>query len=665
VAGLSACFGMAVWLTYEVWTPGLVINPDGPRHFLRFEVMRELFLPAGHVDGWSPYWYLGAQQFLFQSYGYFVVMALFHHAAEAVVAVSSGVPGLDWLTALAEPVVVFKLFWVLPIVLLPVAVWFLARGCGLSTAASLFAGFLSLAFGTYTGFGMKGIFGMGLLLQGPGVLGVALAWPLFIDGIGDRNRRLYLAIVVAAAVMMTHFISGAYFLAATGIYSAGVSWKRRDARVLINYALFATAVILLSGPSLFRAIELRQLMGGSVGWGRSQSLSRLLDGSLLGPPVLCYMAYAGCLIAIAGRAPRLFALGLLSVGTALVATAPPVDLELPLVGNLTRSVFQPRSLPFVCLLMPVFAAYAVEWVAQRSWPRMMQRPALGPLSWLVPLVLAVVMAASAGNALVNLRRQARTEGHIADNRRINFEQTMEWLRSQAESPAIVAFEPQVFPASKIGTKKLSSLLNVYTGLYSLHGDQVELTRAYTQRTFNTQRFLAMSTEKAAAELNRKGVSYLLVRSRALKRKLRGAEPFERVFVSGPVKVYRLDGPYRWLQGPGLRVSDEVLAPEKMSWRVHNGYRRNISAHMPLTYHPFWQVSLDGEDVQVTRTRGGLVGFTIPAGSFKVEANYVRSWHEDLYTAVSAITLLVVGLLISGGLVVGRVWRVPGPGRQAQ
>src|SRR5207253_4302709 len=105
LAGILALTALALWMVWPAFRSGRIINLDAPRHLLRSFVMMKQFLPSGHVDGLSPWWYLGAQLFLFQSYGYFFLIG-----GTALVLSS-------WhLATLPE---VFKFYYVLPIVLLP------------------------------------------------------------------------------------------------------------------------------------------------------------------------------------------------------------------------------------------------------------------------------------------------------------------------------------------------------------------------------------------------------------------------------------------------------------------------------------------------------------------------------------------------------------------
>lgn len=75
-AGLALCSLVAAWMTSALWGPGLPAGSDMARHYWRARVESDLFVATGHIDGWSPYWHLGLQQFLFQSYGYYFLIAL-------------------------------------------------------------------------------------------------------------------------------------------------------------------------------------------------------------------------------------------------------------------------------------------------------------------------------------------------------------------------------------------------------------------------------------------------------------------------------------------------------------------------------------------------------------------------------------------------------------
>jgi len=624
---------VAVWLTWGVWSPGLIANADAPRNLLRARVMEELFLPHGHVDGWSPYWCLGVQQFLFHSYGYFLVIALAH------------LP----VAPLASLGTVFKLASVAPIVALPPATYYLARRCGASREGALAAGALSLCLGSVTGFGIRGAFSVGLLLQSVGVVGFALVWPQFLDAFDGDRRRACIAAVGCGALLVTHFISGAYLLCVAGGYALVLSLSRRSVAPLAAYLMVSAAALLVAGHALFPSLHWSERMGPLVGWGgANERLGSLVAGTFFGPPAIAWLGYCGGVLAIVAGPRRLAGLAWLMVATAAVGVAPVMDVALPVVGNLTRMVFQPRSIPYVCLALAVLAGHALDAALRPLWAwraRSTGESATGVMGWrvrsskLAALVFAAIVAFSYGGELGSLRGHVRTQSDLRFQRRVYYLRTMRWLSDNARLPAVVAFEPAVFRMAEMGAHKLTSLVNLETGLYSLSGDQAELTRANHDRLLEPARILAQQPAVFVGELRRLAVSYLLLRADSLKRHLAHATGLHGVFQAGPVTIYALRRPMPWLSGRGLRVRRSDFAAEHPRWLVRNPTPRPLRATFAVNSHPNWRASIDGSAWPWLQTPRGLIALAVPPGSHEIALDFVRSPLERAYNWLSLASLV--------------------------
>lgn len=638
--GVLACCAIAVWITWPAWRHGIITNQDAPRHLLRAKVMAEIFLPAGHVDGWSPYWYLGAQLFLFQSYGYFFVIGAVANL-------------LDGLVRLQN---VFKFFYALPIVALPAAVAWLACSLGANRRAAFAAAFASLALGSAVGYGVKGVYGTGLLLQGVGIVLFAIVLPLVLDALEGKPRAAWIAALLLGVIFVTHFITAAYVMTAAGSVALGMALWKREAAPLVRYTLLALAALLLSGHALFPSLELRSLAGSAVGWGNMEDrFVRFLFGKGVGPPWLVVPALVAAAIAIARRRGRLAIAALLLFGTAFLASSSSSTFEPRVVSDMLRVVVRPRAVPYAVLLTAVFVGVAFDALLSflaASGSSSRAPASAGPTAawpWRqAAIVVACVAFFSVGALDIALvRSQVTTEATLRPKDHSDYAQLARWLRANVPRPAIVEIDRTGLPSRMTGAQSVISILNLDTGLFTLGGDQAELTSAGSRTRALRGEKLAAQAATSARQLRVFGVSYVIATDAASRRRLDLSEEYQRVYEALHVAVYRVRNSGSWLTGAGIRASSFDFAPEHLRWQVVVAGARSRPATVAVSWHPNWRALVDGVPVAIERTSRQLVSFNIASGSHVVDLQYVRRWSEHVYDLISASALLV----IAGGLAI--------------
>lgn len=649
VLGLLACTALALWLVWPAFAAGHIVNLDAPRHLLRSQVMAQQFLPSGHVDGWSPWWYLGAQLFLFQSYGYFFLIG-----ASTLL--------LQGLGAAVTVEQVFKVWYVLPIVVLPAATAWMALRLGVTKCGALAAALAGLTFSSSIGYGMHGMFAVGLLLQGVGIIGFALAWPLLLDVLLHRDRSLWPAVLVTAALVLGHFISGTYALTAAGFVALGVSLRQRDPRPLVRYTMLALIVVLLAGHSLLPSLELRGLAGTGVGWGLDQDrFDRFLVGTLFGAQPLALAAMAAAVWAMFRGPAALSISAVVFFTTALVGGANEQGWEPAFLGRIFEVLFRPRALPYAVLFQAIFVGVAVD-VAVAAAGRMAAgagRPSLARIA--SPLAIAAILFVALPEA-VQHRRMVRTTSSLRSPDRPVYRQLVAWLRTHVAPPAIVAVPRTLLPHHAIGARSVVSLLNLDTGLYTLGGDQAELSRSSRHSGRLDLDKLDKNTARGAALLRAAAVSYVIVSKPALRSRLRTSPEFELAFEYSSrrqrrklnlgrggkpqpplgVSVFRVRRGGTWLQGPRIRVQSMEHSPERISWtlRAQPGEQPAI-ATAAVNWHPNWTATVDGVRVPTTLSTSRHVSFEVAPEAQRVTLEFVRSTREKAWDALSAGTLLLV------------------------
>ena len=648
---LVACTLVAAWLAWPAFEEGRLCALDAPRHLLRTQVLARQFLPAGHVDGWSPWWFLGAQLFLFQSYGVFLLLG-----------------GAAWLLDGLVPLeAVFKVGYVLPLVVLPWAAAHLARRLGVLPRGALGAAVAATAFSSGAGYGVEGLFGVGLLLQAVGVVGIAFALPAGMDAVEGRSAGPWKAAIGAAAVVLVHFVSGAWLLAALGFVALVESLRTRTARPLARYAAVAGVCLLLCAHALLPSLQERDLAGTAVTWvGFVRTPGAWMAGGLVGArplAVAALVAAAVLLVGVRRGHGRLRVAALLLFGTGLLATSQPLAQEPHAVARLLGVLARPRFLPYAVLLQAVFAGLALEGMlvgceaGMRRWTQGAASSRILAARRALQAGVMVAFLAPAAWQWIALRPTVRTEQDLVSPDRQSYRELVSWLRQNVAPPSLLAVPRDLFPEHIGGAPSVLSLLNLDTGLFTLDGDQAELTRRTLGGAWAKDDWIRNNPMRQAESLRMAGVSHVLVSNPATRRRLESEADYELLWEFDPprpartiegartlagVGVYRLRGGGQRLHAAGLEVRSMHFEPERVEWEVEGpGWGTPQAAEAAINWHPAWQASVDGRPVPTRMTAARRIAFDVPPGAARVVLEFVRGPRERATNLLSLATLMLV------------------------
>jgi hypothetical protein len=109
-------------------------------------------------------------------------------------------------------------------------------------------------------------------------------------------------------------------------------------------------------------------------------------------------------------------------------------------------------------------------------------------------------------------------------------------------------------------------------------------------------------------------------------------------------------------GPSLHAASRVQEAELVTWAVEASREMDVVA--AVAHDPRWRVSVDGTRAAIERSDEGLVQFTLPPGRHDVELRYVGRTSDRWWLAVSLLSLVSAGLLVTGVSVPDRL-----PGRR--
>ncbi|MFT4571382.1 MAG: hypothetical protein ACI8TX_002490 [Hyphomicrobiaceae bacterium] len=624
--GLLACSGAAAWMTAALWEPGLPAGLDMARHYWRARVESELFFANGHVDGWSPYWHLGLQQFLFQSYGYYFAMALAHRLVG---------DGVAFLT-------VFKAFLVVPFLVLPWMAYAMARAVHIARWACLVGAATVLSVASGTGFGIKGWYSTGLMLQAPGVLLIGVAILTAIRGINKGGIWVPMTALATGIALVTHLISGAYILSAVTIYAAAVAVRDRDFRPLFRGLVIVAIALGLATHCLARSLELTDLMGAPVGWGETGPLHHILRATFFASPVVSIIAYCGTLAGLVSRRRGLFALAVLFVGTALFASGPHFALPTKGLTDLADTVFRPRSIPVACLLFPIMVAYGCETISIAASRGSL--PVVRRIPYVFTIALAATVVALGAGRAIELSSIPRTVGMASPELTAPYDRVIEHLRDNAKKPAVVGFEMDVFERKESGSPRFASLLNNETGLFALGGDQSEATDARHHRSVEPNRFAKSEPTRMLRYLRTRSVGWLALRAPRAISRARAMPGLELALSAGTVELFRVQGRHRFLSGPGLDVLSVHHAPERITWNVRNRRESTQQALLAVSRHPNWRAWIDTTATGLKTTADRLLTTDIPPGTHTLEIRWIRPLRERFYNLVSIMALATIALM---------------------
>jgi hypothetical protein len=624
---LLAIMGWAIVVVRPLFDPGYPSSWDGDSHFARLKVMADLFLPRGRTDGWCPYWYNGSVLFLFYPKLFFLL------AGGAFLAMGGLVPLL----------LVFKLFVASAYLLLPPAMYIMARCYRFTRFAALCAALCTLAVSAPHGIGPEGLFAMGLIPHGFALPLLALALGTFHLGVTLGGRFLPIAALLSAMLIETHFISGVYLALACNLYLVIACWMDRRPRRTIRRAL--TIGLLTAGVCAATLIPLvvhSSLRGPGTLWLDFGFFGPFLRGGYLGGWLINWLALGFVLTVRWKRFEEVF-LAILSALTFALA-AGVIRTWIPEIDHFLWQTLKTRGFAFLGLLVALFAGgtcSAIRRFVERRTAVLSDHEThkWGVRRWqsaLVPLALVGFLLLDVAMKLDGLRPLVRVDAHYHTAEKSHYLDAYRWLRENAPRPAVIGFDTRLKEFGNPGYKQMASRIVLEADRFSLQGIQIEATRGHNAEVL--RHLHDWEPKRIHRALLRYNVSFLLTWTADVEANLGTSPDFALVHRNVKAQVWEVRGhDFRFVEGEGLQVGTLDFRPERITWVLTNhGTRRPVA--LAVSYHPYWRAWLNGAPIPIRETEDQLMEVQIPPGTSTLILEFRRAWWEILTAAVSLASL---------------------------
>jgi hypothetical protein len=624
----------AVTIVLPFFDPGYPSSWDGAAHFVRLKAMAELFLPRGHTDGWCPYWYNGFVPFLFYPNLFFVIAGGAYHVFGGLVPL----------------LLVFKLFVVVPYIVLPPAMYVMTRWFRFTRFAGLCAALCTLAVSAPHGIGLQALFIIGLIPHG-------FALPLFLLALGGFHlgvtlggRLLPIAAILCALVIETHLISGVYLTLAGGVYLVvACLWHRRPRRTIRRGIVISLLTAGMCAATLIPMMVHRSLMGPGTGFGDFPFFRDFLQGSYLGGRGINWLALAFVLGIRRRRFEETFLvmLALLTLPFALGV----ILTKVPLVDNFLLQVLRGRAFAFLGLLVALFAGGACDairrFVSRHVPASLSQRPESGwhpmrRVSWLAALVLGGLLIVDVYGKIEEFKRWVQVDAHYNTPEKWQYLDAYHWLREHAPRPAVIGFDDRFKEFGNPGYNQMASRIVLEADRFSLPGNQIEATRAHNAGVLS--HLHDWDQRRIHQALVRYNVSFLLTWVADVEANLRKSPDFALVYRNEKVQVWEVRGHnFRFASGDAIHVEGLNFNPEQVIWSVtREGGEAPVT--LAIAYHPNWTARLNDVPTPIGEAEDHLMEVRIPRGTSTLTLAFRRAWWETLLLAIS-VTTFGVSLLL--------------------
>ena len=626
VAGGVAGAATGLWLTRGAWGPGLVAGGDVTAHLVRADFGISEIVARGRLDGWSPRFMLGHQQFLFNGPGVTWVIALLRLASFG---------GLSNPGAL-------KVLVIATFALQPAAVAYLARSLGLDRRGAAIAGILSLTVSVAFGLGMEGMFVNGLVSHQLGALAFFVSVGAALRLLRDPRswRRRVVAGAAVAALVVTHLISAVVLLLVLSVAVALVlstidTSRWRD--VAVGGLAAVALAVGLGAFWLFPFLAGQHLRGPVVTWGTEpfeQRVGDLLRGELAWEPAVAKLVAAGWIAAAVSSVARVRRYAPLLALPLLVLAAAHVAIDYPGPGDLTIQLAN-RGLGYVAVLGLVPVAAVLSDTLCLVGRRL--RPGGAEALAVVALVVVVAfvarnghdeLAGELGEAAPELRAAAsRIEELVPDGAR--FSVTRDY-------PAEIARTGVIEPARWLAWASGRDVLNGFNPEASVAGHAAFVADGPRA---------GQPVDDWLRELRRLGVSHVVVTRPDVRDLMEGASVASPVWEAGEISIHELASdeggrpPVLMQTATPAEVSFSRHGPERLAWHVWSA--RPTTATIAVQWSPKWHATVDGRSVPLARTHDALIDVALPAGEHTVRLAYRPDVVDRLGAAVSVLTVLVV------------------------
>lgn len=635
-----ALFVLGMWLCRHALGGAFPEGDDVPYHLSRSVFGYHEIFAKGHLDGWSPNFGAGSENFLLYGPGVSIVFA-----AIKVLTFNS-----------LSDIPAFALVMCLAYASIGPAAWFMARSLHLGRRAAGLTGIAAMMVSISFSIGLAGIFDLGLVANG-------VAAPLFCLGVGFLARTLFdrrlsdrvgLA-VTSAAMLITHLPTAEAF-ALTAVIIVAFAAPRLEHIAALARDLAATAALTV-GLAAFWLLPLavhhgpRQPLAdwGTPPWG--QRLEELASGRFAltyWPALLVMLGFTGLLLQPWQGSSRSWrtrmGAGLFAAGPLLMAVSYLLRSRFPDVVAL--NILPNRTSGYVVLLMILPAA--------QGWARLWEvctKPLRRVLGELDPLHLLGAVPIAVALVAVLVRPELITARDLATNRAV----VPEGVASLA-----TALHNDMAPQSRFAFAQDDAFRTSFAIphpemwiAYFAHRDTVADLGGNSVSSFDNfivDHIWDTPWTSVAPRLARAGVTHLIVAPQR-RGEMRTHLDYTEVYSDTFAAIYRRVGEPGEPAPAALITSDEpaditLRQAEPESYRWTKTSTTAVDVTLAIGYFEKWTARFDGRSITPRRSDDGLLSLRLPAGEGTLAVTYERGpddWFGALITAGVLIAMTVVGM----------------------
>jgi hypothetical protein len=627
------------WVYLSFWKEGLPSGWDSAQHYFRCWLMENLFLPNFKVDGWSPYWYLGVQQFLFYSPLLFILVVLFHFFTFQLISLAFA----------------YKIFYFLVYFCLPFICYWLMRQLEIDPLPSSLAAMTVPSFSALHGLGIESLFMCGLFTQAFGLLLFCLSLGLLIrlDSNSHSGTKNTLLLGLSIGILLiSHIVSSIYLGFCFLIFMV---FKLKNKRFLVQGVTALFIGLGLASFVLWPAFYFRNLMGANSGFGDFDFFGLLLSGKYFSAGFINIFAMMGVVLTLVLRKNRTMIIILCLAFLSYLFAFRDISLNLGIFEQFLKRGFRYRILPFLGIYFVLFSAFFYQvlicsfaFVSEIIHKKMncspitfssIQRTDLRKyLNWLFILMLGIFIFFSSGMRLFDLKKQVLLDTDFAGARRAAYLEGFYWLKDNTPQNSIVAFDDRGKNVGSVGFNQFASQINIHANRYTLQGNAVEMTKAVWNGEVS-RKFADWSPDKLYNYFIRYNVSYLYAwNDDAIANFSLRPDLFSKVFDNRIVTIWKVKGhDFYYLSNNQIKIEDFAFSPERIFWKVVNGKNDN-NLVVAVTYHPNWKLKINGLSEEIIETEDHLISFEIPNqnAGYRIELKFEKSLGEKFFYLVSLV-----------------------------
>lgn len=608
---------LSFWVFLSFWKAGLPASWDGAQHYFRCWSMKNLFLANFKIDGWSPYWYLGVQQFLFYSPFLFFLVALFH-----------------FITFQLVPLVIcYKIFLFSVYFFLPFACYWLMRQFDIEPLPSSLASLAVPAVSAIHGIGIEALCLSGLFTQLFGLLLFCLAVGFLQRIKKQRTSDVFILALIIGLLFISHIITSIYIAFCLLVF---ILFNLTDRKYIISVLTAFLLAILMASFVLWPTFYYRDLRGPETGWGDINFFGTFFSGAYFGPAAINIFAWLGLLAACFSKKKELIVLIFLAVITYLFASNH-LMIRLGIFEVISRQIFKSRTYPYLAIYLILFSGFFYQVVLNTA-KRLFRRMSL------VHLALIVIIVVNVSIKLFSLAPYIKLDSDFSGFARDAYLQGFYWLRDNTPQNIVVAFDDRWKNVPDLGFNQFASQINIHANRYTLQGNQLELTRAHNERV--AENLATWPTGEIYRYLKRYNVSYLYSWNDDTRLNLSSSpDLFKQVYYNGFVSIWQVIGhDFRYLGNSSqeIRIDDFYFSPEIVRWKILNKRDDNVIV-AAVAYHPNWKLYLNDKTGKISKTSDDLISFSLPKKEqvYNVKLSFEKSFWERVSYLISFTTLVIV------------------------